>query len=55
MVPPENDPIMLGTLIQSFRHLEYQNPSISSDFIDKLVNLVIQGYILPDGVYIYIY
>ena len=29
MAPPANNFIMLGTLIQSFRHLEHQNPSIN--------------------------
>ena len=28
-----NDPIMSGRLIQLFRHLEHQNPSIISDSI----------------------
>ena len=32
-MPPTNNLIMLGTLLQSFRHLEQQNPSIISDFI----------------------
>ena len=35
VAPPENDPIMLGTLMKLFRHLEHQNPSISLDFIDS--------------------
>ena len=30
-----NDPIMLGRLIRSFRHLEHQNPSILSDYIGR--------------------
>ena len=30
-----NNPIMLGRLIQLFRHLEFKNPSIISDSIDK--------------------
>ena len=30
-----NDPIMLGTLIRSFRHLEHQNPSIISGDISR--------------------
>ena len=29
MAPPANNLIMSGTLMQSFRHLEHQNPSIS--------------------------
>ena len=32
---PENDPIISGTLIQSFRHLEHQNPSIISGYISR--------------------
>ena len=28
-----NDPIMLGKLIQSFRHLKHQNLSTGDDFI----------------------
>ena len=35
VAPPENDPIMLGTSIRSFRHLEHQNPSIISDSIGR--------------------
>ena len=31
-MPLKNDPILLGRLIQSFRHLELKNPSIISDF-----------------------
>ena len=34
MAPPANNLIMSGTLIQSFRHLECQNPSIISESID---------------------
>ena len=37
-MPLENDPIMLGTSIRSFRHLEHQNPSNSIEFSS-----------LPDG------
>ena len=29
VTPLANDPIMLGTLIQSFRHLENQNQSLN--------------------------
>ena len=32
MVPLANDPIMLGRSIQSFRYLEYENPSVIVDF-----------------------
>ena len=32
-MPLANDPIMLGTLIQSFRHLKHQNLSTGDDFI----------------------
>ena len=32
MASLENDPILSGRSIQSFRHLELQNPSIISDF-----------------------
>ena len=32
VAPLENDPILLGRLIRSFRHLELQNPSIISYF-----------------------
>ena len=35
VAPLENDPIMSGRLIWSFRHLEHQNPSIISDSIDS--------------------
>ena len=35
LVPLANDPIMLGSLIWSFRHLEHQYPSIISDSIDR--------------------
>ena len=35
MAPLANDPIMLGTSIRSFRHLEYQNPSIISEDIGR--------------------
>ena len=34
VVPLSNDPIMSKRLIQSFRHLEHQNLSISSESID---------------------
>ena len=34
LAAPENYHIMSGKLIRSFRHLEHQNLSISSDFID---------------------
>ena len=34
VVPLSNDPIMSKRLIQSFRHLEHQNMSISSESID---------------------
>ena len=33
MAPFENDPIMLGRLIRSFRHLKNQNLSTGDDFI----------------------
>ena len=32
VAPLENDPILLGRSIRSFRHLELQNVSIISDF-----------------------
>ena len=32
-MPPANEAIMLGTLIQLFRHLKHQNPSTGDDFI----------------------
>ena len=35
VAPPENDLIMSGTLIRSFRHLEHQNPSIISEDIGR--------------------
>ena len=35
VAPLANDPIMSGRLIQSFRHLELQKPSIISDSIDR--------------------
>ena len=35
MAPLSNDPIMLDRSIWLFRHLEYQNPSIISDFIGR--------------------
>ena len=35
VVPPENYPNMSGTLIQLFRHLDHQNLSFISDFIDS--------------------
>ena len=31
----ENDPILSGTLIRQFRHLELQNPSTIADFRDR--------------------
>ena len=34
VAPLENDPILSGRLIWSFRQLELQNPSIISDFRD---------------------
>ena len=34
LAPLANDPIMSGTSIRSFRHLENLNPSINSEFID---------------------
>ena len=34
MAPLANDSIILGTLIQSFRHLKHQNLSTGDDFID---------------------
>ena len=37
--PPGNDPIISGTSIRSFRHLEHQNPSI----IDWVIDSGIQG------------
>ena len=33
MAPLENDPVMLGRLIRSFRHLKHQNLSAGDDFI----------------------
>ena len=36
-----NDPIMLGKLIQSFRHLKHQNLSTGDDFIYS------SGFIVP--------
>ena len=36
MAPLENDLIMSGTSIQSFRHLEHQNPSIISEYIGRM-------------------
>ena len=33
--PPGNDPIISGTSIRSFRHLEHQNPSIIDWVIDN--------------------
>ena len=35
VVPPENNPIMSGTSIRSFKHLEHQNLSIISEDIDR--------------------
>ena len=35
VAPLENDPIMSGRSIRSFRHLEHQNPSIISDSIGR--------------------
>ena len=35
VAPLANDPIMSGRSIQSFRHLEHQNPSIISDSIGR--------------------
>ena len=35
VAPHANDPIMSGRLIQLFRHLEHQNPSIISDSIGR--------------------
>ena len=37
-----NYPIMLGRLIQSFRHLKHQNPSTGDDFINssRIISLV---------------
>ena len=35
MAPPANNPIMSGRSIWSFRHLEHQNSSIISDFLDS--------------------
>ena len=35
MAPPANNLIMLGTLTQSFRHLEHQYPSIISGDIGR--------------------
>ena len=35
MVPLENDSILSGTPIWSFRHLELQNPSTIADFRDR--------------------
>ena len=35
LAPLASDLIMLARLICSFRHLEHQNPSISSDFIGR--------------------
>ena len=35
MAPLASDPIMWGRSIQLFRHLEHQNLSIISDFIDS--------------------
>ena len=34
VVPVASDPIMWGRSIRSLRHLEHQNPSISSEYID---------------------
>ena len=33
LVPLANNPIMLGRLLQSFRHLKHQNLSTGDDFI----------------------
>ena len=33
--PLKNDPILSGRSTGSFRHLELQNPSIISDFINR--------------------
>ena len=33
-MPLDNDPVMLGRLIPSFRHLKHQNLSTGDDFID---------------------
>ena len=35
MAPPENNLIMSGISIRSFRHLEHQNPSIISEDIGR--------------------
>ena len=34
LAPLANDPIMLGSLIQSYRHLKHQNLSTGDDFIN---------------------
>ena len=36
MAPLANDPLISGRLIQLFRNLEYQNPSIVLDSIDRV-------------------
>ena len=42
--PPGNDPIILGTLIWSFRHLEHQNLSIIDWVIDSWSGCKIHEY-----------
>ena len=48
VVPPANNLIMLETLIQLFRHLEHQNPSIISGDIGRAkskFSIFTQGYL----------
>ena len=47
-----NDPIILGTSIRSFRHLEHQNPSIISEDIGqaKIVQQFWSSWIRGGGV-----
>ena len=47
VAPLENDPILLSTLIGSFRYLELQNPSIISDF--RLRSRMVQQFSRRNG------
>ena len=43
VVPHANDPIILGRLLQWFRHPEHQNPSIIYDFIGSSTKHISMG------------
>ena len=47
MAPLANDPIMSGTLIQSFRHLQHQNMSTGDDFIHSRGIFVLVPFLPP--------